>query len=175
MAVLNIKTYGANILRKKAKSVTRFGAALEEFVQDMFQTMYEFKGIGLAAPQVGASMRLIVIDIEEIDPAYPPLALVNPELSDFEGDVNAEEGCLSFPGLQGFVSRAQKVHVKAQTPKGDPLEFVAEDWMARVLQHEIDHLNGVLFIDHVNSDELESMEPDLQLLKSGEIPRGEST
>lgn len=173
MSVRQIKTYGKEVLRRKAKPITDFDPELEMLVRDMFQTMYASNGIGLAAPQVGISKRLIVIDIEEIDSAYPPLALVNPELSDFEGEIAAEEGCLSFPGLQGCVNRAQKLHLRAQTPKGDNIEFEAEDWMARVLQHEVDHLNGVLFIDHVEKQELRNMSENLQRLKEGKPPLGD--
>ena len=173
MPVRQIKTYGKEILRRRAKPVTDFGLELEALVRDMFQTMYASNGIGLAAPQVGISKRLIVIDIEDMDAAYPPLALVNPELSGLEGKVSADEGCLSFPGLQGCVIRAQKLHVKAQTPRGDKIEFDAEDWMARVIQHEADHLNGVLFIDHIDKQELKNMSEDLQLLKEGKFPLGD--
>lgn len=175
MAALDIKVYGADVLRRKAKPVTQFGPKLEKLARDMFETMYLSKGIGLAAPQVGVSQRLIVVDIEEIDEKYPPLALVNPELSELKGEVLAEEGCLSFPGLQGVVPRAKSVHVKAQTPQGDPIEFEAEDWMARVLQHEIDHLNGVLFIDHIDEQERTELSESLKLLKSGKMPQGERT
>lgn len=147
MAILEIQVDDAPILRQKAAPVKKIDADLLQLIQDMFETMYTAKGIGLAAPQVGVSKRLIIVDIEEYDPEYPPIALVNPVITKAAGEELGEEGCLSLPGRRGIVRRAVDVIVTGVLPDGDEVEFDANGLMARVLQHEIDHLDGILFID----------------------------
>jgi peptide deformylase len=116
----------------------------------MFETMYAAKGVGLAAPQVGISQRLTVIDISVGEDESKKLVLINPEIMAREGSQVGEEGCLSIPGFREPVTRAAKVTVKAHNEKGEPLEVSGEELLARALQHEIDHLNGKLFINHLS-------------------------
>lgn len=148
MAVLPIRTFGDPVLRERAREVEAFDEALRRLVQDMIETMQEAPGIGLAAPQVGRSIRLMVFDIGE-----EPQAVVNPVLSNAGGEQVGEEGCLSLPGLYFPVKRALTVHAEGLDPDGKPVSFEAEDLLARVFQHEVDHLDGVLFIDRLSKED----------------------
>ena len=159
MAVLEIQTNEAPVLRQKAIPVEEINADLHPFIESMFETMYEAQGIGLAAPQVGVSKRIIVVDIEKHHPEYPRIALVNPIITLAIGEELGEEGCLSLPGVRGMVRRAAIVKVEGLLPNGDKIEFDASNLMARVLQHEIDHLNGVLFTDLLRPEDQELLEP----------------
>lgn len=142
MAALTICLSDDPILRKKAKPVREFGPLLKRLTEDMAETMHRAPGIGLAAPQVGDSRRVIVADIGE-----GVIPLVNPKILAQEGSAWDTEGCLSFPNLYGEVERAEKVTVKAQDESGKWKRIEAEGLLARVFQHEIDHLDGILFID----------------------------
>lgn len=133
------------ILRKKAKAVTDFDPLLEQLVADMFETMYEAPGVGLAAPQIGLSQRVLVADCGEEHGG--PIALINPKIIHEEGTQVGIEGCLSLPNLYGDVERAEFVIVKAQDAKGRWFKKEAHGLLSRCFQHEIDHLNGILFID----------------------------
>ena len=146
MAVLNVRKYGDPVLRRKAEPVTEVTTELKRIIADMVDTMYDEVGIGLAAPQVGISKRLIVIADEE---GRGVQALLNPTIVDRGGEVTGEEGCLSIPGVFAPVTRAAWVKVEARSVDGKPLAINARGLRARVLQHEIDHLDGVLFIDRV--------------------------
>lgn len=138
------------ILRKTCKPVSKFNANLHKLLDDMAETMYDAQGVGLAAPQIGILKRVIVVDtLEEDGPGL--LEVVNPEIIQSKGSQLGPEGCLSIPGLQGEVKRFQHIVVKGHTRDGDQLEIVAEDFLAVVLQHEIDHLNGILFTDIATS------------------------
>ena len=159
MTVLEIQTNDAPVLRQKAVPVQEINAALSPFIEDMFETMYEAQGIGLAAPQVGVSKRIIVIDIEKHHPEYPRIALINPVITLTVGEELGEEGCLSLPGVRGMVRRAVLVKVEGLLPNGGKIEFDASNLMARVLQHEIDHLNGILFTDLLLPEDQELLEP----------------
>ena len=159
MAVLEIQTDDAPVLRQKAAPVQGINADLPPLIEDMFETMYEAQGIGLAAPQVGVSQRIIVIDIEKHQPEYPRVALINPVITLTVGEELGEEGCLSLPGVRGMVRRAAIVKVEGLLPNGDKIEFDASNLMARVLQHEIDHLNGILFTDLLRPEDQELLEP----------------
>ncbi len=130
------------VLRKKAKPLQRVDTAVQKFVADMFETMYEAPGVGLAAPQVGRSRRIIVVDVGE-----DPIALINPVIKKFEGEEWDTEGCLSVPGKAGEVCRAKRVEVEGYDLKGKKVRIKAEGFQARALQHEIDHLDGTLYID----------------------------
>jgi peptide deformylase len=131
------------ILKEKARPVTKFTERLHKLLDDMAETMYDAPGVGLAAPQVGISKRVIVVD-----DGNGLIEAVNPELFDKEGEQLAPpEGCLSIPGLLGEVRRAEKVRLKAQDRQGKFFELQAEGYLARILQHEVDHLNGILFTD----------------------------
>jgi peptide deformylase len=139
------------VLREKALPVQEITVAERKLAADMLATMYASPiGVGLAAPQVGILKRLIVIDLDRDNPEGDPLVLFNPKVQSLEGELVAEEGCLSFPGITADVKRAAKVVVTAQDIDGAPICLEGEDLLARALQHEIDHLDGILFIDHVS-------------------------
>ena len=150
MAIRKIIEYPESLLRLKAKKVDVFDDELKILTEDMAETMWEAPGIGLAAPQVAQSLRVIVVDITEPCEEKKHLALVNPEIVEHEGSQLDEEGCLSVPELTAQVQRYKKVTVDYQAEDGTSNQLVAEDRFAVVLQHEIDHLNGVLFIDHLS-------------------------
>lgn len=145
MSILDIHVLGSPILRAETKVVSEITDDLRKLANDLFETMYKAKGIGLAAPQVGRSERLAVVDVD--DQRY---ALVNPEIVWEEGSERAEEGCLSIPDIYGEVDRAQRVLVRALDLEGSPFELETTDLLARCLQHEIDHLHGRLFIDYLS-------------------------
>jgi peptide deformylase len=147
MAVLKVRKYGDPALRKGAVPVGEVTPEVRKIIADMTETMYDEVGIGLAAPQVGISLRLIVISDEE---GRGVQALLNPVIVDRSGEVTGEEGCLSIPGVFAPVTRAARVTVEARSVDGNPLAIDARGLRARVLQHEIDHLDGVLFIDRVD-------------------------
>jgi len=145
MAILEINEYGEPVLREKALPVKEVTPEILNIIKDMAETMYADSGVGLAAPQVGVSKRIIIIDGEEDG----LIVLINPMIVKSEGEVVAEEGCLSVPGIYSQVKRSSKVTVKALNENGDPIEITKEGLAARALQHEIDHLDGILFIDRI--------------------------
>jgi peptide deformylase len=147
--IYSIVKYGDPVLEKPAKTVTQFNAELEELAEDMFATMYAAQGIGLAAPQIGKSIRLTVVDVTSGKNPEAKIVLVNPEIIHGEGEKREEEGCLSIPGFRGYVVRPQFVTIKAQDLKGESFEIRGEDLLARAFCHEIDHLNGILFLQHL--------------------------
>lgn len=142
--------YGDPVLETPAEPVSEFTDDLRQLVEDMFDTMYANKGVGLAAPQIGISRRLAVVDSSGGEDPELRRVLINPEITFQEGRVVDEEGCLSIPGFRENVSRAQAVVVKGKDVFGNDVEIPAEDLMARAFQHEIDHLNGVLFLRHLS-------------------------
>ena len=144
-----IVKYGDPVLELPAKPVEKFDGKLAELVADMFETMYAAQGVGLAAPQIGLGVRLAVIDVTVGKNPEAKLVLANPELSHTEGEVREEEGCLSLPGFRGYVLRPQFVTVRAQDAAGKEFEMRGEGLLARAFCHEIDHLNGTLFIIHL--------------------------
>ncbi len=146
-----IRLYGDEILRKKAFPIQEITEVERKLAEDMLVAMYAApNGIGLAAPQVGVLKRLIVIDVNRNDLASRPLMLINPEIESLEGESIAEEGCLSIPDVTADIKRAEKAVVTALNMDGEEIRVEGEGFLARALQHEIDHLNGVLFIDHVS-------------------------
>ncbi len=150
MARLPILTHPHPVLRQPAATVTELTPALVKLVEDMAETMYTDDGVGLAAPQVGASVRLIVCDPVGADEQGKNLmVLFNPEIVKREGELEWEEGCLSVPGVKGWVARAERVVVKAQDANLQPVTIEADDLKAVCLQHEIDHLDGKLFFDRI--------------------------
>jgi peptide deformylase len=144
-----IVKYGDPVLEKPAASIKKFDAGLAELVDDMFASMYAANGVGLAAPQIGKSIRVTVIDVTAGKNPEAKTVLVNPEIIHAEGEVREEEGCLSIPGFRGYVVRPQFVTVKAQDIKGETFELRGENLLARAFCHEIDHLNGILFLQHL--------------------------
>src|SRR5450756_1538756 len=149
MAVRKIVLLGDPILRQKAKRVTRFDESIQQLIDDMIETMRDAPGAGLAAPQVGVPLRIAVIEVEDV-----VTVVCNPEIVEMEGEYEPEEGCLSVPGYVANVKRAFKVVVKAKNRRGKEIKIKAEDLLAHVLQHEIDHLDGILFIDRLPSLDL---------------------
>lgn len=138
------------VLAKRGDEVAVFDDALAKLVEEMFESMYAAQGIGLAAPQIALSKRITVIDVSFKKNPSEKLALINPEIIHAEGKQVEEEGCLSLPEIREKVTRAAKVKVKAQNVKGEWFEVEGEELLARALQHEIDHLDGVLFIDRIS-------------------------
>ncbi|MBP94890.1 peptide deformylase [Candidatus Poribacteria bacterium] len=158
MAIFELRINKDPILRRKAVEVRNFDFSLSSLTENMFETMYDSKGIGLAAPQIGISQRLIVIDIEEIDADFPPLALVNPTITESSGEELGEEGCLSLPDFRAIVRRFTEISINAQNIDGQAVHFSAQGLMARVLQHEIDHLDGILITDRLRPEDQELLE-----------------
>ncbi len=149
MALLNILQFPDPRLRTRARPVEVFDEQLQTLVSDMFETMYEAPGIGLAATQVDVHKRLLVMDVSE--DKDEPLVLINPEILLAEGVEEMDEGCLSVPGFYETVSRADKVRVRAQDEQGETFEIEAEGLKAVCIQHEMDHLEGKLFVDYISS------------------------
>lgn len=150
--VRKILKYGEPVLEQKAEAVIEFDTPeLREVIADMWETMYAAKGVGLAAPQIGIAQRISVIDISVGEDETKKIVVINPEIASAEGKQTGEEGCLSIPGFREPVTRANKVAVRARNHRGEPIEFCAEELLARAFQHEIDHLNGILFIDHLST------------------------
>lgn len=154
MALHEIRIYPDPVLRNKTSRVERIDSALDRLIEDMVETMRAVSGVGLAANQVGVPLQLAVIDLslrEDKDQRHPLLVIINPELLSLEGSVIEEEGCLSVPDYAEKVKRAARVKVRALDRTGTLFELEAEGLMAKALQHEIDHLNGLLFVDKLSS------------------------
>jgi len=147
MAVLKVRKYGDPVLRRRAVEITDVTPELHKTIADMVETMYDEAGIGLAAPQIGISLRLMVVGHDE---RREPRALINPAIVDRGGEVTAEEGCLSIPGIFAPVTRSEWVDLEAKDVEGRPVKIHGRGLLARVLQHEMDHLDGVLFIDRLD-------------------------
>jgi peptide deformylase len=147
LAVLPIRGFEDPVLRRKTKRVTSLDGSIQKLIDDMVETMHHVSGVGLAAPQVGVSLRLAVIQV----PEQEAVILVNPEMVRRSGERLVVEGCLSLPGYQGEIRRSEKVVVKCLDRNGKPVRIRGEDLLAQVLEHELDHLNGVLYIDHLES------------------------
>ena len=165
MALFEIKKFGCPSLRRKAQPVESVTEEVRTLVDDMFETMYAAEGIGLAAPQVGVSRRVVVLDVSPSDSEGEALVLINPELARGEGEVVGEEGCLSLPGVVGDVKRWAQVHVKALDRDGNVVSGVMTDIAARAVQHEVDHLNGVLVTDHFSAIKRNLLRSQLVTLK----------
>lgn len=149
MAILEIRKFPDEVLKRKALPVEEINGRLQSLIDDMIETMYAAPGIGLAAPQVGVSRRLIVVDIGYKDGKSSLLTIINPELILSEEIIDSEEGCLSLPGHILNIKRSARVVVKGMDRHGNPLEIEAEGLLARALQHEIDHLDGILILDRL--------------------------
>ncbi len=145
MAIRNIVKFGDDVLTKKCRTVEKFDDRLEMLINDLFDTLYDSGGVGLAAPQVGILRRVVVIDIDE-----EPYELVNPEIVKVSGEQTGAEGCLSYPGKFGEVTRPNVVTIKAQDRKGEWHEYTGEGLLARAFCHELDHLDGHMFMEHVS-------------------------
>jgi len=150
MAVFEILKFPHPILKKRSEAVSRIDEEVKKLIQDMRETMVEAGGIGLAACQVGVSRRVIVLDVSPMDPQHSFLALINPEIISEEGEIDHEEGCLSVPDYLETVKRKEKVCVRGLSPEGIEMEIKGEGIFAIALQHEIDHINGILVLDRVS-------------------------
>jgi peptide deformylase len=150
--IREIVLMGDPVLRTPGQNVEVFDKDLRDLVRDMYQTMYHAEGIGLAAPQVGVSKRVLVVDLRNEEEPDARVALINPKVV-WESDdwAKESEGCLSIPGLEDLVERPWAVRIEGRDPQGEEVTVEADDLYARALQHEIDHLNGVLFLDHVSA------------------------
>jgi peptide deformylase len=164
--VLNINIYGSKVLRKRAEEVAKVTPELTRLAEDMLETMYHANGVGLAAPQVGRSIRLIVVDVtSDEDAERKPYQIFNPKVVDKRGLCAAEEGCLSIPGVWADVERPEVITVKGLDKDGKPLELKDIDGLlARCIQHEIDHLDGVLFVDKISATDRTLNESKLKKL-----------
>jgi peptide deformylase len=149
MAVLQIRTLPDPVLRQKAKRVTKIDNSIQKLIDDMIDTMRAASGAGLAAPQIGVSLRIAVIELPEEE----VITLINPQVIKRTGERILEEGCLSVPGYRGEIKRSVTVKVKAQGRQGKEFRLKGEELLAQALEHEIDHLNGILYIDHLENPE----------------------
>jgi peptide deformylase len=150
MAVLEILKYPHPVLKKRCKAVNQIDEELRKLIDDMRETMYEARGVGLAACQVGVSRRVIVLDVSPMDPQHTFFALINPEIISEEGEVDHEEGCLSVPDYLEKVKRKEKVCVRGVSLEGVEVEIRGDGILAIALQHEIDHIDGILILDRVS-------------------------
>jgi peptide deformylase len=179
--ILPVVKYGHPVLRKKGARIESITPEIKQLVSDMLETMHTRNGVGLAAQQIGKALQLTVIDVREVKerpswleldgkPAevndFMPLVLINPEIEPLGEPVAGGEGCLSFPEIFGEITRPESVHVKALNEKGKPVEFRGGGLLARVVQHEVDHLNGILFIDRMNKATKEELRPQLNALQA---------
>ena len=171
MKTLPIYTYGFEILRKKTRKVTKIDDKFIQLVQNMFYTMRKANGVGLAAPQVGLDYALTVIDVSAVEGEEDnkPLILINPKIIDSHGTTAIEEGCLSIPTVRWEVERPEKVFIEYQDLDLNKKKIELDGFMGRVSQHEIDHLNGVLFIDHLEKETKKHLKQQLDLIKKGGI------
>jgi peptide deformylase len=164
-----IVKFGNPVLVKPAEPVTEFGEELKKLVEDMFESMYEARGVGLAAPQIGISKRLAVIDITFKEDPEAKLVLANPEIIHKEGKQTQSEGCLSIPEFREPLTRANKVTVRAQDVNGKWFEKTGEELLARAFLHETDHLNGKLYISHLSALKRDLMKRKIRkLMKAGQ-------
>src|SRR5579863_6043501 len=167
--IYSIVKFGNPILEKTAEPVTVFDGALKKLVEDMFESMYEARGIGLAAPQIGISTRLAVIDVTFKEDPDAKLVLANPEIIHIEGKHTQPEGCLSIPEFREPVSHARKVTIRAQDVTGQWYEKTGEDLLARAFLHETDHLNGKLYISHISALKRDLIKSKIRkMVKAGE-------
>jgi len=164
-----IKKYGERVLESPTEPVKKFDDELAKLCEDMFESMYVAQGVGLAAPQIGVAKALAVVDVSVGKNSEAKLVLANPEIIHVEGDQREEEGCLSLPGFRGNVLRPAYVTIRAQNLKGETYEMRGEGLLARAFCHEIDHLNGILFIQHLSMLKRDLMKRRIRKLrKTGE-------
>jgi peptide deformylase len=179
--ILEVVKYGHPALRQKGARIESVTLAIKQLIADMFETMYASKGVGLAAQQIGQALQLTVIDVRAATdrpsslelkgkPAdvheFMPLVLINPEIKPVGEPVAGPEGCLSFPEIFADISRPEFVEVKALNDAGKPIEFRAGGLLSRAVQHEVDHLNGILFIDRMDRKTKDDLRPDLESLQA---------
>lgn len=173
MSILPIVTYNDPILRKETEAIEELTDEIKTFIENMFETMYNSDGVGLAAPQVGSSMSIFVLDadamLEEGEPALGPLAFINPEIVEYRGEkISMDEGCLSIPLVTDKVSRPESIVIKYLDQNFNERENEFSGWVSRVIQHEYDHLKGVLFIDYLSAFRRRMHKSDLKEIENGE-------
>jgi len=179
--ILEVVKFGTPVLRQKGARIETITPAIKQLMGDMLETMYAHKGIGLAAQQVGVPIQLTVIDVRGVTDrpsaleisgqpsdvtALMPLVLISPEISPIGKDVSGPEGCLSFPEMFADISRPDTIEVRARDREGQPIEFRCVGLLSRAIQHETDHLHGILFIDRMNKKAKEELRPELELLQA---------
>ena len=175
MPIRPVRIYGDPVLREKALEVGAVDDALRALIADMRDTMQAYHGVGLAANQVGVLLRVLVVDVPLEDERREQLAIVNPVIVSRSGSESGEEGCLSIPGIYDDVTRAARVTVRGLDEQGAPLALEAEGYLARALQHEVDHLDGVLFTDRLSLLKRQFLRRALDALARGELPEGHPT
>jgi peptide deformylase len=169
LSLIPIKIYGEHVLREKSNTIENLNGDLVQFLNDMNETMRAANGLGLAANQVGKKVRAFTIDLSHFDVLAEPKIIVNPEIMEVSGElVTGEEGCLSFPGLYQMIQRPNKVTIRTLNLDGREYYFEAEGLVARVVLHEIDHLDGVLFIDRMTTAQRSLIKSKLARIKAGE-------
>lgn len=168
MANLGITKYGNEVLRKIAEPVDEINDEIRQIATDMLEAMYASDGVGIAAPQIGISKRIIIVDTEPSNQSSKPIVLINPEIVDMTGEVGADEGCLSVPEVRGEVKRAEKVVVEGLDLEGNKIRLEGAGLLARAFQHEIDHINGTLFIDHLSRLKKQLIKNQLRKIEKGE-------
>ena len=172
MAVRPVRIYGDPVLRQKAADVTAFDDSLRALVADLFETMRAYRGVGLAAPQVGVAQRVFVVEVPLEEGVRERFAVINPVLDQRVGKETGEEGCLSMPGIYEDVTRAEGLRLRAFDEHGKPFTRLVEGYLARAVQHESDHLDGVLFTDRLSPLKRQFLRRQLDELARGEVPEG---
>ena len=172
MAVRPVRIYGDPALREKAREVRDFDASLRSLVADLYETMAAYQGVGLAANQVGVAQRVFVVDVPQEDGSHDRFAVVNPVLDQRSGKEKAEEGCLSMPGILEDVERATRVRLRGLDEQGRGIDRALSGFAARAVQHEADHLDGVLFTDRLSPLKRQFLKRELDALARGELPEG---
>jgi len=183
--ILPIVRYGDPILRKKGAKIGSITPEITHLIADMLDTMRDAQGVGLAAQQIGKALQLALVDVtgvakrpskmwisgKEVDPLiHMPLVLINPVISGTKKKYTEGEGCLSFPRIYTDITRSVRIEVESLNAEGKPLKFEAAGLLGRAIQHEVDHLNGILFIDHVDKEERAYLKPNLEIIKAGGLP-----
>lgn len=179
--VLEVVQYGHPALRQKGARIEQITPEIRRLIEDMLETMYEYQGVGLAAQQVGLALQLTVVDVREATDrpstleingqpadlaAHMPMVLINPVVTPLGAPETGPEGCLSFPEIYGDITRPGSVEVAALDREGQPLKFRCGGLLARAIQHEVDHLNGILFIDRMNAETRERLRPELEQMRA---------
>lgn len=179
--VLPIVKYGDPVLREKGQRIAEITPELAQLIADMFETMYDARGIGLAAQQIGRALQLTVIDVRGVEDrpstlwlngepadvaAFMPLVLINPEITPADEPASGPEGCLSFPEMYADISRPEAIEVRARNAQGEPIAFRCGGLLARAVQHETDHLHGILFIDRMSRQDREDWRAELEFLQA---------
>lgn len=167
MKILPIRIYGDEILRKKSDKVENIDGDLVDFIDSLLVTLRHAKGLGLSANQLGLAKRIFAMDMSYLDVVKEPIVIINPELVDFSGSFTGEEGCLSFPGLFQEIARPEKVTIVGSDRDGKEIILEDKGLVARVLVHELDHLNGKLFIDHLSNAQRGLLKGKLKKIKAG--------